>query len=344
MGYSSSDSSYDTDSSYETDSSSDSSSEFYSDSDSDSDSDSAYDPEIAARLPDDFDIQKNCDKAEACYRESGKTLGSGDKGSVRALCGEDTGCSMIIKEQSIDSEYVNEVEIMKHLTQLGYDRAPAILRSFTCRNKGLIIMERTYPCSKTPSRSEVMRLCDDLYKRTGILHMDNHAGNVMCTEDGKLVLIDFGMSLNRQKPQQVLLKDTWHDKKIGLPRLREGRVDDKIWEHLAWSFMMLKINQDEKFVGPAVSTVQGGPYDHPNSPLFGLKVDAPAPQEVMCIVFPEFDRKCFGRDANEIAELDKPDFDYPGWYRESGCFMPLKDSHVIKDTSDAIVNMILLEK
>jgi hypothetical protein len=284
-----------------------------------SDSEEEYDPTIASKLTT-HGILENCQRVEQIYKKSKTTLGSGEAGSVRCVCDNLNECNLVLKEQNINSEYLNEVKIMKKLTKMEYSFAPLFYSSFTCRKKGLIIMERTYKYNEKPTKVNVKNLCHDLYIQTGILHMDNHHGNVMCDEDGDLILIDFGLSIDSKNPNAVILKDAWHDDIIGLPRLREGKIDDMMWQNIAWSFMMMKINEDSNFSGQKVSAVTSGPYSISSNPLHGLKNNAPGPSIVICKEFPEFDRQCSGYVSNQIVGFDKSDFNYRSWYQKNGYF------------------------
>ena len=304
-------------------------------------------------------INDACDVIEREYKMSGLPfLAKGEKGSVRIVCLEGDNfsknnedfkeCSLVLKEQDQGPEFVNEVHIMNKIAKTGFPYAPKIRRSFICGGKGLIIMDRTYPCPKQQpttnnnntntscpiDRSMARWLCEELYEKTGIFHMDNHSGNFMYDEEGELVLIDFGLSLDKNDPNKIRLRDSWHDEEIGVPRLRPGSDKDKkttkidpLWENFAWSFMMQKINDDKKFVGGPVSEVTGGPYFDENNPLEGLKPNAPSPQKVICEVFKNtdkvdknFNQFCENGSANNILHLEPEIFDLKKWYEENDWF------------------------
>lgn len=299
-------------------------------------------------------INDACDVIEKEYRMSGLPfLAKGEKGSVRIVCLEGDNfsksnekfeeCSLVLKEQDQGPEFVNEVHIMNKIAKNNFPYAPKIRRSFICGGKGLIIMDRTYPCPKKEKkmscpidRSMARWLCEELYEETGIFHMDNHSGNFMYDEEGELVLIDFGLSLDKNDPNKIRLRDSWHDEELGVPRLRprsesgsgnETTKIDPLWENFAWSFMMQKINDDKNFVGDPVSEVTGGPYFDENNPLEGLKPNAPSPQKVICEIFKNtdkvdknFNQFCENGSANNILHLEPEIFDLKKWYEENDWF------------------------
>jgi hypothetical protein len=285
-----------------------------------------------------FDIDSACNYIEECVKEMQGPINT-DCGKVTVICDvcENQACdssvqNLILKEQQINSEFVNEVAIMRRLAEVEYTDAPRILRAFTCNGVGYIIMQRAVTCKKVHTREKIKQLCQDLYDETGILHMDAHAGNVMCDENGTPQFIDFGLSLDTKNPDAVKTL-IWHDPQDGIPRFREGSKREWIWKNLAWSMMMHQINHDvfgqgRDFTGPLVSEVTGGPYNERESPLYGLSPKADSPQQLLCKsdslpvevrnYFQKITNGCSVNFKHKLHSIDYACFSFEDEYRKIG--------------------------
>ena len=131
----------------------------------------------------------------------------------------------------------------------------------------------------------------------------------MCA-NGQNVLIDFGLAIDVDDPYAV--RNQWNDidgqfGPSGLFGLAvrwgdedgpdantpvEGRQAamsnlNKVYEHIAWSYMMLVINatnfefreieEDKRYFGKNVEVTTGGPYDNPKMPMYNDRSSNPPP-------------------------------------------------------------------
>lgn len=254
------------------------------------------------QAPGSVDLVEACNKIRRAYPEyqQWQLLQQGGYGQAFVLCKTLVSggrlCDLVLKEQQLSDEFRNEVQAMESVK--GDMRFVQIVDSFTCQGKGLILMERLEKCEERPDRPQTLLLLEVMYAR-GFLHMDNHSSNVMCRveEDSKqrLVLIDFGLALNLDFPNQHRL--VWHQKKM--PRLEEGRGGD--WRFWAWSYQCMLLNEDHGFQGKRVSEVRGGPYR--GEGFEQLDPETPGPQELAIKHVQEMAR---GRHRNsELRRLRK---------------------------------------
>jgi len=119
---------------------------------------------------------------------------------------------------------------------------PKIYDCWTCKKKGYIIMEKLYNCENIDPHYlfEKVKIALETIRQAGWLHVDTHDGNVMCTSDGKVVIIDFGYAVERgvkgdaetygKHPKSQRTKDGW-----GVP--------------LTWKFLSVlqEVNLNESF-------------------------------------------------------------------------------------------------
>lgn len=131
-------------------------------------------------------IVEDCDKLSTIV--TGEKIGKGSYGSVTTVCKVD-GCKYVLKTQDADDSFKNEVEALYDLQK--WKHAPKIYSAWTCKGKGYFIQEMVYKCNKRPSFDDMTKILDQLHRK-GWVHVDVHTGNVMCREDGTIVLIDYG--------------------------------------------------------------------------------------------------------------------------------------------------------
>jgi hypothetical protein len=279
--------------------------------------------EIACEKIRDFfhNIDGNPGQEIAGFDEKGKaTLNefdnqkSGDFGSVMFVCKVDD-CTLTIKYQDPSLTFVNEVNVMRKINGDGRSPhlGPQIHDAFVCnfrgRVRGIIVMDELKECTRPRQKADVKKAVDLLYKEARILHMDVHGGNVMCA-NGQNVLVDFGLAIDVDDPYAV--RNQWNDidgqfGPSGLFGLAvrwgdeygpdantpvEGRQAamsnlNKVYEHIAWSYMMLVINatkfefreieEDKRYFGESVEVTTGGPYDEPKMPMYNDRSSNPPP-------------------------------------------------------------------
>ena len=142
--------------------------------------------------------------------ERRQKIGSGSAGVVYMICKLDN-CNYVLKIQNIRTRiekkaFANEVLALTELKDSG--AVAKIETAWTCRDKGYIIMEKVR-CStifkpirqkiKNYERYKELKKLLDTIKKYGWLHIDLIHENVCETEDGRLVLIDFGRAVKKGK-------------------------------------------------------------------------------------------------------------------------------------------------
>ncbi len=135
-------------------------------------------------------IIEDCQKNKTFKKK--KKLGEGKYGSAYQVC-KVNDCKFAIKEQNADSEFKHEVDALYALNS--WKHSPKIHAAWTCNGKGYIIQDLVYKCKKNPGYDELRKVIDQMRSK-GWVHVDIHSGNIMCTKDGTLMLIDFGWARN----------------------------------------------------------------------------------------------------------------------------------------------------
>ena len=153
-------------------------------------------------IPDTFEVV-----AESCDRNnewrSYSTIGTGRVGSTYAAC-KVNNCNYVIKRQPIAwkeadlrkaSSYVEYDSFKSEVTALialqKWKHAPKIYAAWTCNGYGYIVMEKLYNCDLSNRYHDVVTMIDELFQ-IGWVHTDAHQTNILCRDDGELVLIDYG--------------------------------------------------------------------------------------------------------------------------------------------------------
>ena len=124
-------------------------------------------------------------------------LGSGAYGIVHRAC-KNGMCDYAIKKQKYDAQGKAEVQAYLSINKLKI--APKLFAAWVCRGQLYIVIEKLVKCKQNPEQLKPrVRKLLDILERHGWLHVDLHQGNVMCTEKGRTVLIDFGWAVEKGK-------------------------------------------------------------------------------------------------------------------------------------------------
>ena len=135
----------------------------------------------------------------ACNKSwiKGTKLGSGAYGTVHR-CYKGGVCEYAIKKQKYNA--AGKAEIQAYLSINKLNIAPKLYAAWVCRGQLYIVLEKLVKCKANPPqlKPRIKKLLDKLEKH-GWLHVDIHEGNVMCTDKGRTVLIDFGLAVEKGK-------------------------------------------------------------------------------------------------------------------------------------------------
>ena len=110
-------------------------------------------------------------------------------------------CRYAVKVQKFDAYGKAEVNAYMHFKARKIRVGPEFYAAWVCRNKLYIVLERMKNCNGPRDKvwlNRVKHLADTLEKK-GWLHADIHTGNIMCTENNRIVLIDFGWAVQKGK-------------------------------------------------------------------------------------------------------------------------------------------------
>ena len=167
-------------------------------------------PRLPSSIEEKFrNIKEICQNQPPGWERKQK-IGSGSAGVVYMICKLDN-CNYVLKIQNIRTRlekkaFANEVLALTELKDSG--AVAKIETAWTCRDIGYIILEKVN-CStvfkplrqkiKNYERYKELKKLLDTIKKYGWLHIDLTSENVCETEDGKLVLIDFGRAVKKGK-------------------------------------------------------------------------------------------------------------------------------------------------
>ena len=129
-----------------------------------------------------------------------EALGSGQYGKVYGACLVND-CRYAVKVQKFDAYGKAEVNAYMHFKARKIRVGPKFHSAWVCRNKLYIVLERMKKCNAPRNKAwlnRVKHLADTLEKK-GWLHADIHTGNIMCTQNNRMVLIDFGWAVQKGK-------------------------------------------------------------------------------------------------------------------------------------------------
>ena len=135
----------------------------------------------------------------ACNKKWFKStkLGSGTYGTVHRACKSGV-CNYAIKKQKYDATGKAEIQAYLGINKLII--ASKLYAAWVCGGQLYIVVEKLVKCKATTQqlKPRIRKLLDKLEKN-GWLHVDIHRENVMCTEKGRTVLIDFGWAVQKGK-------------------------------------------------------------------------------------------------------------------------------------------------
>lgn len=129
-----------------------------------------------------------------------ESVGKGSYGQVYVAC-KDEDCNYVVKIQNADNHFFQEVRALQELQIT--NTVPKIFASWTCKNVGYIVMEKLTSTRYYKPKMTSSKIWKDLgslltiLEKAGWLHIDTSESNVMITDEGKLVLIDFGLSVKK---------------------------------------------------------------------------------------------------------------------------------------------------
>jgi len=124
-------------------------------------------------------------------------LGSGAYGKVYRAC-KYKDCNFVVKVQKNDAFAKSEIQAYMALQKSRL--VPKLFAAWTCKGKMYLVLERLYECKKP--RIQLFRQISQRAAKLlelGWLHCDFHWGNIMCTDKNRLVIIDFGLSVQKGK-------------------------------------------------------------------------------------------------------------------------------------------------
>ena len=125
-------------------------------------------------------------------------LGSGAFGKVHRACRLEGGGQYVVKVQPDDNNSRAEVQAYLALAKLRI--TPKMHAAWSCKGKLYIVLERLVECTRSPEQTlKRVEVLLDRMEQNGWLHGDVHSGNVMCTHSNRVVLLDFGLSVQRGK-------------------------------------------------------------------------------------------------------------------------------------------------
>lgn len=124
-------------------------------------------------------------------------IGSGAFGKVYQAC-RFQGQNLVVKVQQNDQFAKAEFKAYKALQNKHI--LPKLLAVWVCKGKMYMVLEQLYDCVQ-PVGILMKRLDTKVQKlfELGWLHCDLHWGNVMCKKNNRVVLIDFGLSVQKGK-------------------------------------------------------------------------------------------------------------------------------------------------
>ena len=134
--------------------------------------------------------------------KKGIETGSGEVGKTRIIKHKKHDYSYVLKSQRRGGDFTSQfrAEIQALLELQGTDLVPKIYDVWTCKTRGHIIMEKLYNCNDIEPQELYNKIGNKLkrLRDLGWLHVDTHDGNVMCTDTGEPVIIDFGYAVKRK--------------------------------------------------------------------------------------------------------------------------------------------------
>ena len=131
-------------------------------------------------------------------------IGSGQFGTAFIACTTKDGCNYVVKRQPIGQKeaeknkkynvkdvdsYQREVEALVDLQ--GWKHAPKLYDAWTCGDYGYFAIEQLQNCTNANYEKQIIKILNEMYVKNWV-HTDVHSGNILCRENGDVVLIDYG--------------------------------------------------------------------------------------------------------------------------------------------------------
>jgi serine/threonine protein kinase len=139
------------------------------------------------------DIQEDCNKNSIWKMD--KMIGKGSCGEVYE------SSEYVVKIQNVDQPFFQEVMALQELQSTNI--VPKLFDVWTCEKLGYIVMEKLTSINSYLPKMSATKIWEEVgqmlntIESFGWLHIDTSITNVMVTSEGKLVLIDFGLSVKR---------------------------------------------------------------------------------------------------------------------------------------------------
>ena len=154
-----------------------------------------------------------------------RKVGSGAYGNVYLAC-HYNDCEYVMKVQQFNEQAKAEIDAYMSLKNIRV--LPKMFAAWICRGKMYMVLEKLKICECSPT--VLIKKVETLLEKmlhVGWLHGDIHPGNVMCTQNNRVLLIDFGFSMKKGKwPYKNNVGDTFGSlKKLQMQQLCELRDD-----------------------------------------------------------------------------------------------------------------------
>lgn len=145
-------------------------------------------------------------------------IGSGAFGKVYQAC-RFRGENLVVKVQQNDR--FAKAEFQAYTALQNKRILPNLFAAWLCQGKMYMLLEQLYDCEQ-PATQLVKRVERKMEKllQLGWLHGDLHKGNVMCRKNNQLVLIDFGLSVQKRKAPYAN-----HPRKTTFRQLQKNQAD-----------------------------------------------------------------------------------------------------------------------